>query len=221
MSLDDVIESTTETVQQTFKSAPSFAPLDPFKDFWTRACPVNLSHPEMSELKKEYTFVGILTSLKPHEITKEGKNKGKLMGFGSLADYNGQIDITFYHDQWKKYSETLQQDIVIVFKGTLEEYNGKRGIIFKELLDTTKLDDMAWKEVHIRLQPDAVKSENDLVPLRDCILNHSGNCYVFIHVPVVGNEAVIRTTTHLSAAAGTAHIDAIKKCLAVAEVWRV
>jgi DNA polymerase-3 subunit alpha len=79
----------------------------------------------------------------------------------------------------------------------------------------------AYRELHIRLRETAVQQEAGLFPLRDYLAGNPGPCSVFIHVPVTGGEAVIRTATQMSAAADSAHLEAITTCAGVADVWRV
>jgi DNA polymerase-3 subunit alpha len=77
-----------------------------------------------------------------------------------------------------------------------------------------------WRELHIRLDC-AAQREEDLLPLRDELMENPGPCQVFIHVPAPEGrrETVIRTASQISAAASTASIDALKQCFGVAEVW--
>ncbi|MDR0408875.1 MAG: DNA polymerase III subunit alpha [Spirochaetaceae bacterium] len=199
-------------------SVPSLSLLDPYKDFWKRAVKINLANPDGTANEGEaFTLAGILTSLKPYQITK-GKNKDRWMGFGSLSDYNGSIDITFFCDEWEKFSEKLAVDTVIAFKGTYNRRDDKQGLIFKELLDISRADEMAWRELHIRLQKNTVKSVEDLYPVRDCIYEYSGPCSVYFHVPVENNEVRLRSIA-LGAAPKTDHLNALKHCAVVADAW--
>ncbi|MDR2098191.1 MAG: DNA polymerase III subunit alpha, partial [Spirochaetaceae bacterium] len=113
--------------------------LDEHKDLWRRAVKINLASPETAKEGETFTLVGILTSLKPYQITK-GKNKDRMMGFGSITDYNGSADITFFCDEWEKYGEKLKPDTVIAFKGTYNRRDDKQGFIFKELLDISRAE---------------------------------------------------------------------------------
>ncbi|MDR2102941.1 MAG: hypothetical protein LBP42_02435, partial [Treponema sp.] len=83
-----------------------------------------------------------------------------------------------------------------------------------------KAAEPAYREVHIRLRQTAAEREEILYPLRDYLVGNPGSCSVFIHVPVPGGEAVIRTTSQLSTAANTPAINALTQCEGVAEVWR-
>jgi DNA polymerase III alpha subunit len=191
--------------------------LDRYKDFWERAVKVNLARLETAKEGEAVTLVGILSSIKPYQITK-GKNKGRMMGFGSITDYNGSADITFFCDEWEKYGEKLTADTVIAFKGTYNKRDDKQGFIFKELLDISRAGEMAWRELHIRLQKDAIKKMEDLYPLRDCICEYSGPCSVYFHLPFDDHEVRLRSMA-LSAAPRNDHLNALKGCAIVDDVW--
>jgi DNA polymerase-3 subunit alpha len=75
------------------------------------------------------------------------------------------------------------------------------------------------RKVHIRLKRDAAEREEDLVPLRDYLLENPGPCSVYIHVPLQAGEKVIRTTTQLGTASDGGVISALKNCTGVGEVW--
>ncbi|MDR1443435.1 MAG: DNA polymerase III subunit alpha [Treponema sp.] len=78
----------------------------------------------------------------------------------------------------------------------------------------------AWRELHIRLDSAAARLDEDLLPLRDELMDNPGPCQVFIHVPgPARQEKVIRTASQISASAGKASMDALKRCPVVAEVW--
>lgn len=195
----------------------SIALLDRYKDFWKRAVKVNIANPETAKEGEAFTLVGILTALKPYQIQK-GKNNGRWMGFGSLTDYNGSADITFFCDEWEKYGGSLAIDTVIAFSGAYNRRDDKRGFIFKEPLDISRAEEMAWRELHIRLQKDAVKTMEDLYPVRDCICEYSGSCSVYFHVPVEDNEIRLRSVA-LGASARNDHINALKNCAVVEDAW--
>ncbi|MDR1972969.1 MAG: DNA polymerase III subunit alpha, partial [Treponema sp.] len=80
-----------------------------------------------------------------------------------------------------------------------------------------------WRELHIRLDSGAARRDEDLLPLRDELMENPGPCQVFIHVPLPegaqGGETVIRTASQIGTDAATASIDALRHCLGVAEVW--
>jgi DNA polymerase-3 subunit alpha len=82
-------------------------------------------------------------------------------------------------------------------------------------------EERTWRELHIRLDSAAARLDEDLLPLRDELMENPGPCQVFIHVPqgLAGRETVIRTASQISASADQSSISAIKRCPVVAEVW--
>jgi DNA polymerase-3 subunit alpha len=76
-----------------------------------------------------------------------------------------------------------------------------------------------FKEVHIRLNESAAEQEETLYPLRDMLIEASGTCSVFIHVPITGGETVIRTSSQMSVTADATSIDTITHCTGVETVW--
>ncbi|MDR0400935.1 MAG: DNA polymerase III subunit alpha [Treponema sp.] len=79
-----------------------------------------------------------------------------------------------------------------------------------------------WRELHIRLDDSPGRQEEDLLPLRDQLIENPGPCQVYIHVPDSedrGRETVIRTASQISTNATTASVDALKRFRGVAEVW--
>ncbi|MDR3146813.1 MAG: DNA polymerase III subunit alpha [Treponema sp.] len=79
----------------------------------------------------------------------------------------------------------------------------------------------SWRELHILLDSAIARLDEDLLPLRDGLVENPGPCQVFIHVPQGANEreTVIRTASQISASAAPAAINALKRCRAVADVW--
>jgi DNA polymerase-3 subunit alpha len=77
---------------------------------------------------------------------------------------------------------------------------------------------VTYREIHVRLVPDAAHNEPVLRSLKVCLEEHPGSCPVYIHVPVSSEEKVIRTAEQINAGV-SASIDALSECTAVADVW--
>jgi DNA polymerase-3 subunit alpha len=76
------------------------------------------------------------------------------------------------------------------------------------------------RELHIRLDRSPARRDEDLLPLRDQLIENPGPCQVFIHVPAPeGRETVIRTASQISSSAESSSVDALRRCRGVAEVW--
>jgi DNA polymerase-3 subunit alpha len=77
----------------------------------------------------------------------------------------------------------------------------------------------SWRELHIRLKEQAAKREETLVSLRDYLMENPGPCTVYIHVPVSGGEAVIRSATRIGAPADSRYVHTLHNREGVAEAW--
>ncbi|MDR2501560.1 MAG: DNA polymerase III subunit alpha [Treponema sp.] len=202
-------------------------PLDDYKGLWQRLQTINLARLDAAA-EGEYTLIGILKTLKPYT-----DKKGKAMAFGSLMDYTGEIDLIFFEKIWEACRDTLVLEGKAAFKGKLDRRRSKPSFLVLEVLDLDKLsygaanpvapalEAASFREVHIRLDAQAAEREECLYPLRDYLIENPGACPVFIHVPVSGKEAVIRTATQLGSPGDTVHINALTQCAGVAEAWGI
>jgi len=191
-------------------------PMDDYRQTWERSVTLDLAYPERSSPDKEYVILGQIKSLRPFQT----KN-GKWMGFSSLADFKGQIDLTFFPEVWEKYRDQLHIDEIIALKGKVDRSRGEKvSFIVNELLDIQNLTEKSYREIHIRLKSDAAEKEENLYPLRDHLFEHSGSCSVFIHVPVPGGESVVRTATQITSSSDQWALESIGMLPGVAEVWR-
>jgi DNA polymerase-3 subunit alpha len=191
-------------------------PLDKYRAVWEQ---FHLGGPDREDTGVR-TLIGVVKSLSRPFINK----KGEEMCFATLEDYNGEFDLTFFHDIWEKSRDQLAADRIIALKAKPDRFrkHERAGFIVYELLDPDALlknADPSYREVHIRLQQSAAEREETLYPLRDYLVENPGSCSVFIHVPGTGGETVIRTTTQLSAAADAPVIDALTHCEGVDKVW--
>jgi DNA polymerase-3 subunit alpha len=193
-----------------------------------------------------YTAIGLIKSLRTHT-----DKKGNEMAFGTLQDERGEIDLVFFARTWENCKAVATVDEIVALKGSINPSNDrnpeKPGFVVSSIQDINKLIRMAAKaadeatmkkggtemkagpseaadkgkrEVHIRLEHQAAKREENLYPLRDYLFGHPGSCSVFIHVPCSAGETIIRTTTQISASPEPAALEALTLCTGVAEVWR-
>ncbi|MCA1949158.1 MAG: DNA polymerase III subunit alpha [Treponema sp.] len=191
-------------------------PMDDYRQTWERSVSLDLSHPERSSPDKEYVILGQIKSLRPYQ----SKN-GKWMGFSSLADFKGQIDLTLFSDAWEKYKDKLHIDEIVALKGKVDRSRGEKiNFIVNEMLDIQNLTEKSYREIHIRLKTEICTKEENLYPLRDHLFEHSGPCSVFIHIPVPGGESVVRTATQITSGADSWALESIGMLPGVAEVWR-
>jgi DNA polymerase-3 subunit alpha len=192
-------------------------PMDAYKGLWKRLTGINLARPEQSVSGREYTLVGIIKSQRPHM-----DKRGKWMGYATLGDYNGEIDMVFFSNVWEKVRDAITVDRVVAVRGKLkiDPERDRPSFIADALLDIDSLAENSFQEVHIRLREAAAEREEALYPLRDFLTESSGSCSVYIHVPLSDGETVIRAAPRINAAADPGYLDALTQCEGVADAWR-
>ncbi|GHV75500.1 DNA-directed DNA polymerase [Spirochaetia bacterium] len=206
--------------------------MDEYKEAWEQFVTLDLSKPAQGA-EGEYTLIGILTRLKSI-VDKNGKD----MAFATLADYRGEIGLTFFARTWEICRDNVEENRCIAVKGKLDKSRDKVGFLVSSVLELGKLRRRAakisetaaetspaappgpsYRELHIRLKEAAAEREENLYPLRDYLYSASGPCSVFIHIPIQGDEAVIRTAVQITGSAEASCIEALTLCNGVADVW--
>jgi DNA polymerase-3 subunit alpha len=192
-------------------------PMDAYKGAWKRLVTINLAHPEQSVSGREYTLVGIIKSQRPHM-----DKRGNWMGYATLGDFNGDMDLVIFSSVWEKVRDAIVVDKVVALRGKLKVDPGRDrpSFLVDSLLDLDNMADSSYQEVHIRLNENAAVREEALYPLRDFLTESSGSCAVYIHVPIPEGETIIRAAPRISVTADSACLDALVRCDGVADAWR-
>ncbi len=190
-------------------------PMDKYRMAWERSSTLDLAHPERATADKEYVIIGQLKSTRPYQT-----KKGKWMGFGSLADFNGEIDLVFFPESWEKNRDRLTVDSVLALKGKVDNGREKPSFLVDSLADIDALTEKSYREVHVRLSPGAADDEETLYPLRDFLFENSGSCGVYFHIPVGSSEAVVKAANQITASPDAWVLEAIGMCAGVAETWK-
>lgn len=125
--IDDPIER-IENEQSALGVMISDSPLNHIniKDLNEKITPI-----DSLQVKKTSTIVGIVRSIK-QIVVKNGKDKGKPMAFVSLFDESGEIDCTFFTNEWKDHSITTKINSILIIKGYLEIRNNRNSFIVNE-----------------------------------------------------------------------------------------
>jgi DNA polymerase-3 subunit alpha len=199
-----------------------------------------------SAKKGNYTVIGFLKKL------REIKDKnGNDMAFGTLQDFEGDIDLVFFSKPYADCRALLNLDDIIALKGSVDPADKKldKPLSFKvsSIADFAQLTRAASRkqqagekppgsapadsknqlkeqkeeEIHIRLNPESAQNEESLGSLRDYLAENSGINSMFIHIPVPGGEKTIRTFSGIDLSGNGKLIEELKNNKCVAEVWRV
>jgi DNA polymerase-3 subunit alpha len=212
---------------------------DAFRTTWLYMADLKSGSLAKSE-KGSYTVIGSLKSLR--EFKDKNNND---MAFGTLQDFEGDIDLVFFSKVYNDCRNFLKLDNIIAFKGSIDPLNDRkpekpsfkvssiadfpqlsRAASRKEAAserppqtapeEKPKEKDSGPQEIHIKLTETACDGEN-LYPLRDFLAENSGRCPVVIHVPITGGEKKIRAVNGLAYSVNSE--ENLKKYGCVAEVW--
>jgi DNA polymerase-3 subunit alpha len=190
--------------------------------------------------KGNYTIIGYLKSLREFRDRND-----KDMAFGTLQDFEGDIDLVFFSKAYAECRQLLKLDEIVALKGSVDPENERNPekISFKvtSIADFAQLSRSAARkeaageappegelvkiaenqpdELHIRLNELSGDSGEELNLLRDYLAENSGSHTMYIHVPVSEGEKLIRANTGIDISA-EGIIDGLKKIKCVAEVWR-
>jgi DNA polymerase-3 subunit alpha len=193
--------------------------------------------------KGSYTIIGYLKSLR--EFKDRNDND---MAFGTLQDFEGDIDLVFFSRAYSECRTLLNLDEITAFKGNIDPENERdpQKISFKvsSIADFAQLTRAAARkkaageappahvteerkpaekpqdEIHIKLAEGAADNEENLIPLRDYLAENTGACIIFLHVPVSGKEKVIRAFSGVDISGKNDVIEEIQKCKCVDKAWR-
>ncbi|MDR2618789.1 MAG: DNA polymerase III subunit alpha, partial [Treponema sp.] len=94
-------------------------PMDEYRELWRQTVKADLSKPE-SLAAGSCILVGIIKTVKTIVSAKGGK-----MAFGTLEDYNGEIELTFFPKVWEKCEAKVETGSVAVLKGKIEYQQDK------------------------------------------------------------------------------------------------
>jgi len=94
-------------------------PMDEYKDLWKETVKIKLGQQDTYKTGN-CILVGIIKTIKTIVTSK-----GSKMAFGTLADYNGEIEITFFSGVWEKLSNIIETDKIFILKGKIEHQKEK------------------------------------------------------------------------------------------------
>lgn len=191
-------------------------PLDAHKELWQKSVLVDLDNPSKAVPGKSYTLVGIVHSIQ-HKTTKTGKQ----MAFAALEDYNGTIDLVFFPETWDLNSFFIQENAIIGIIGKFNADRERMSFIVEEVKRPEDLKVKEKAEIHIRISV-SLEDEDDLYRLRSLLVDHHGDCPVYIHIANShpDTETIIKASSQISIAPVDSVLEKLLTIPYVEEVWR-
>jgi DNA polymerase-3 subunit alpha len=117
-------------------------PMDEYREIWQKVVKTDLGNPE-SFRTGNCILLGIIKSLKTI-VT----GKGDRMAFATLADYRGEIEVTFFARAWEKCRDHVEVDKVAILRGKIEHQKEKDhySFIAEERVNADEADAAAKEE---------------------------------------------------------------------------
>jgi len=181
------------------------------KNTWTYMADLKSSQLDHAE-KGNYTVIGFLKSLRDFRDKNENE-----MAFGTLQDFEGEIDLVFFSKAYEQCRHLLKIDEIIALKGSIDPESrrdsGKLSFRVTSIADFAQMSRSAAKkaasgekppnpelarikkmnslDIHIRLKEGAWQDKEELNRLRNFLGENSGSLSLYIHVPVLKDESTV------------------------------
>jgi DNA polymerase-3 subunit alpha len=140
-------------------------------------------------LPNEFYIAGFIESCHETVIKKEGRNKGKKMGFVMVGTAYRTYEATMFPGIYESCLPYIVKDNPVVLKGKRDNYKGKVTIQCEYIRSMANQGIRDCPECHIRMSnPDDIFS---LMQLKGIFDQHYGNTKVFIHVRDGYNDITI------------------------------
>lgn len=134
---------------------------------------------EIEEMPDEFYIAGFVAGMHTTTIKKEGRNKGKEMGFVTIETINGQYEATLFPGIYETCLPYAKTGNAVVLKGKKSYYNGSwsiQGVYMRNLMNTGIRD---CPECHIVIEH---KDFANMIALKQMFDEHTGNTDVTLHV---------------------------------------
>ena len=86
--------------------------------------------------EQKVTVAGIIVRFRAYQT-----KKGKPMGFATIEDIQGNVELVIFPTAWKKYRELIQVDQVMIVKGKVDAENNEPKVLV-DSLETLDLDEL-------------------------------------------------------------------------------
>ncbi|MSM40766.1 MAG: DNA polymerase III subunit alpha [Geobacter sp.] len=130
---------------------------------------------------KDVRICGIVVALK-EMITK----KGDRMGFATIEDLVGTVEVVVFPEPYAKAAELLKTDEPLVVSGTVDV--GEKSIKIKaaDIVPLRELSERGTRLVHVTLRAPGLDS-GQLEGLKEVLMRHNGTCASLLHIERPGS----------------------------------
>jgi DNA polymerase III subunit alpha len=149
---------------------------------WTNANTETL--PQLPD-KGEVRLVGMKRASR--EVTTK---KGERMGFITLEDLKGSVEVVCFPDSFRKALPLIQEDRPLCVRGTVEHGEEQSKIIAADVLSLEEVRVLEAPPFHVVLRSQRMR-DGDLQGLRNVLQGHPGGRSLRIHIVLEGGEVAV------------------------------
>ncbi len=133
----------------------------------------------------EASLCGVVVSLK-ESVTK----KGDRMGFITLEDLKGTVEVVVFPDTYKECAHYLKGEDPLLVRGRIDSGEESVKLIATEILPIRDVRENLTRNVRFRLTTPGLEREQ-LLRLREIIESHRGDCSAYIHVVIPNRSETV------------------------------
>jgi DNA polymerase-3 subunit alpha len=142
----------------------------------------------IADLKEEVpdgqvTLGGVITGVRPTKI-KSGRNAGRVMGRFVLEDLTGSLPAILFADHYEQFGHQLEDEAVVVLKGIVRDRQGEMELTVDEIVPLKRAARRLLRSVEVEV--DGASKVNDLLRLRDLLVEHAGETPLRVRVRLPG-----------------------------------
>jgi DNA polymerase III subunit alpha len=137
--------------------------------------------------------------------------KGDLMGFVTLEDLQGAVEITIFSSLYAKVYDLLTEDNTILVRGFLQKDENSLKLLAESIISIDKAEETWAASIHFNL--DVTRTEKNLLEELHAVLKrYPGPCPAFIHlVDPEKTETIIALPESIKVKAGKALIKEVNR----------
>ncbi|MDO8528108.1 MAG: DNA polymerase III subunit alpha [Deltaproteobacteria bacterium] len=164
--------------------------------------------------KREVRVGGIVAAMR--EITTK---KGDRMGFITLEDLKGTVEVVVFPETYLKSHAWLKSDRPLLVVGNIDEGEDSNKIIAKQILLLEEAPQHLTKTIHFKLSAPEMTPKH-LEALKSILGRFKGPCEAYIHIVIPGeSETVLRLPQELKVDPTPQLVDSIKKLFGHNVTW--
>ncbi|MBN2626737.1 MAG: DNA polymerase III subunit alpha [Spirochaetales bacterium] len=189
-------------------------PLDDYRKTWKKATTLDMNHLERAMANKEYTVLGMI---KDHKVLLS--KAGKRMAFGTIEDFNGQIEFALFGRQFEEFGHLLEADAVLGFCGKVDTRRDNPSLRIERLISPEELKEQSVREIHLEMNTDNIE-DDDLIDFASFLTANPGNCSVFFHLAHNVEPTIVRASPQFSVSSGSEALERYMGHPLVTSVWK-